>query len=205
MLPFSVFTSWKDHIMFRNFITVGIGLLVLIQPVRAQTATPAAPPSAAAVEANKLFQSQKWSEAVVAYEALTKAEPTNGIAWYRWGLSLNNLNKPKEAVPVLEKAVEFLRGPQAMYLLGSTYAKLNEKDKAFESLSQAATVGFAQLVRLQNDPSLSNLRDDARYVKLVEDVRRTAYPCLASEKAKQLNFWVGEWELQINGQSVGTS
>ena len=186
-------------------------LLVTIQTVAAQT-TPTAnqtantnQPSPAAVVANTLFQNQKWDEAVVAFEALTKAEPTNGMAWYRYGAVLTNLNRYADAIKPLQKAVEILRGPQAFYMLGSTYARLNDKEKAFENLNAAAAAGFAALVRLQNDTNLSSLKDDARFQKLVEAVRNTAYPCQASAKSHEFDFWVGEWDVQIAGQTVGTN
>jgi hypothetical protein len=196
--------------MLRYFViagTLAIALLVIIHPAIGQTQPTPAPaqPSPAAIEAGKLFQSQKWPEALIAFEALTKTEPTNGMAWYRLGASLGNLNKHQEAVAPLKKAVEILQGPQAMYLLGSTYARLNDKDKAFESLTQAVTAGFAALLRLENDASLASLREDPRYQKLVESVRRKAFPCHSSEKARQLDFWVGEWDVQVNGQTIGTN
>ncbi len=187
--------------------TLAFALFVLTQPISAQTASaPATPqPSQAAIEAAKLFQSQKWPEAVTAYTALTKAEPENGQAWVRLGSSLISLDKYQEAVEPLRKAVEILKGPQAMYLLGSAYAKLNEKDKAFENLTAASNAGFGQLARLENDPNLAALRSDPRYSKLVESVRRAAYPCQSSEKARQFDFWVGEWDVQVSGQTVGVN
>lgn len=188
-----------------KYLSFAFLFLLLTQTLAAQTTAPTtnAQPSAAATAAAKLYQEQKWAEAITAYTALTKSEPENGTAWFRLGSSLTNLNKYQEAIEPLKKAVEVLRGPQAMYLLGATYAKLNEKDKAFETLNQASTAGFSGLTRLQNDPNLASLRDDPRYSKLVESVRNTAYPCLNSEKAKQFDFWVGEWDVQVNGQTVG--
>lgn len=186
---------------FKAPATLAFVLFVLFQPLSAQTTTPQ--PSEASVAAARLFQDQKWAEAVTAYTNLTKTEPANGMAWYRLGSSLSNLNKYEEAVEPLKKAVEILRGPQAMYSLGAAYARLKDKDRAFEVLTQASTAGFAGLARLENDPNLANLRDDPRYTKLVEMVRNAAYPCLNSEKAKQFDFWVGEWDVQVNGQTVG--
>ena len=185
-----------------------IVFVMAVQPLFAQNQTPnqsASQPSPAAVAAGKLFQEQKWSEAAAAYEALTKAEPQNGQAWYRLGASLNSLNQHEKAVAPLQKAVEILRGPVAMYTLGSTYAQLNDKEKAFTTLSQAVGAGFGQANRLQNDPNLASLRNDPRFAKLVEDVRRNSKPCEFSEKARAFDFWIGEWDVQLNGQTVGVN
>lgn len=185
---------------------VALLLLASVQILHAQN-QPATPGqlSPANIEAGKLFQSQKWVEAVAAYEAITKAEPGNGQAWYRLGASLSALNKHAEAVAPLVKAVEILKGPMAMYMLGSTYARLGEKEKALAALSEAAGAGFAQPARLQNDPSLAGLREDPRYQKIVETVGRTSRPCMFSEKAREFDFWVGEWDVQSNGTTVGTN
>ena len=179
-------------------------LFVAVQSVFAQSQT-STQPSPDAIKAAELFQNQKWAEAVVALDALTKAEPQNGMAWYRLGASLNALNKHADAISPLQRAVEILQGPMAKYLLGVTYARLNDKDKAFASLSQAADAGFAQLNRVQTDPGLASLREDPRYEKLLESIRRAGRPCEFSEKARQLDFWLGVWDVQVNGQSVGTN
>ncbi len=165
---------------------------------RAQTSSPAQ-------EAGALFQSQKWDEASKAYEALTKAEPQNGQAWLRLGVSLLNLNKPAEAVAPLQKAVEILRGPVAMYALGSAYAGMKDKEKAFEWLNKASAAGFAQPARLENDPNLAGLRDDARFKAVFEGTERNARPCKYAPEARQFDFWVGEWDVQAGGLSVGTN
>lgn len=162
-------------------------------------------PSPEAQEANKLWQAQKWEESAKAYETLTKAEPNSGQAWFRLGSSLMSLNKYDASLAPLEKAAELIPGAMAYYTVGTVYAKLNNKDKAFEFLTRAAGAGFAQRNRLNNDPLLASLRDDARFKDVVEGVDRNARPCKYAPEAKQFDFWVGEWDVQVNGQSVGTN
>jgi tetratricopeptide (TPR) repeat protein len=185
--------------MFRALTAVLAAVLTAAAAVHRQS------PSPAAQEANRLFQEQKWEEAARAYEALTQAEPGNGQAWFRRGAALVSLNRHAEAVAPLTKAVEILRGPVAMYTLGSAYAGAGDKDKAFEWLKKAAAGGFAQLGRLQNDASLVALRDDARFKEVSEATERNARPCQYSPEAKQFDFWVGEWDVQVGGQTVGTN
>ena len=57
------------------------------QQITAQT-----PQTVSIEKAFELFQSQRWEEAVKAFDALTKAEPSNGRAWYGLGLSLYSQN-----------------------------------------------------------------------------------------------------------------
>jgi tetratricopeptide (TPR) repeat protein len=178
-------------------------LLLLIDP-RAfpQTQQPSA---AAAQTANALWQAQKWEEAAKAYESLTRSEPNNGQAWFRLGSSLMSLQNFDAAVAPLAKAAEILQGPQAYYALGAAYAGTGDKAKSFESLRRAAETGFAQFERMKNDPHLAGLRDDAQFGSVMEAVERNARPCKFSPAAKQLDFWVGHWDVQVSGQSVGTN
>jgi tetratricopeptide (TPR) repeat protein len=179
------------------YLLVAAGIFAVAQ----QTATQ----SAAEQEANKFWQDQKWAEAAKAYEVLAKAQPANGQVWFRLGSSLVSLNRLEDSVLPLEKAAEILQGPMGFYTLGSVYAKLNNKDKAFDNLTKASAAGFGQINRLKNDPNLSTIRDDARFAAIVERVDRNAFPCKASPEARQLDFWVGEWDVQLNGQTVGNN
>ena len=182
-----------------------LGTLTLILLTALTVAAQSQPPSPAAQEANGLFQAQKWDEAAKAYDALTKAEPANGMAWFRLGMSLMSLNRHEAAVAPLQKAVEILRGPMAMYTLGSAYAAAGDKEKAFEWLGKANAAGFGQLRRIENDPNLARLRDDARFKSVFEGTERNARPCKYAPEAKQFDFWVGEWDVQVGGQTVGTN
>jgi tetratricopeptide (TPR) repeat protein len=163
------------------------------------------PPSPAAQEANNLWQAQKWEAAAKAYEVLTKAEPTNGQARSRLGSSLMSLNKHEAAIAALERAAELLRGPAAYFATATAHARVNNKDRAFEFLTKAAGAGFAQTSRLNSDPLLAALRDDARFKAVLEAVDRNARPCKYSPEARQFDFWVGEWDVQVGGQTVGTN
>ena len=178
--------------------------LLLIEPETiAQTQPP--PPSPAAQSANALWQAQKWEEAAKAYESLTRNEPGNGQAWFRLGSSLMSLENFESAVAPLGKAAEILKGPQAYYALGAAYARTGNRAKSFESLRRAAETGFAQFERMKNDVHLAGLRDDAQFGSVMEAVERNARPCQFSPQARQLDFWVGHWDVQLNGQSAGTN
>jgi tetratricopeptide (TPR) repeat protein len=158
-----------------------------------------------ATEADALFQSQKWADAAWAYEAVTKAEAANGRAWYRLGVSLHNLGRYEQAIAAFQKALEIGKQPQAMYSLASSYARKNEKEKAFEWLHKALNGGFAQVGLLKTDPELASLRDDARFNEVLTLADRLTRPCMFAPEYKQFDFWVGEWDVQSNGQQAGTN
>jgi tetratricopeptide (TPR) repeat protein len=155
-------------------------------------------------EANALFQAQKWAEAAKAYEAITKAEPNNGAAHSQLGSALLLMGNYSEAAQALRRAVEITASPVAMYNLACSYARLNDRDKSFDWLNKSVKAGFTSASQLTNDPDLASLREDARFKEVMELIDRTNRPCMYSEKARQFDFWVGEWVVtNPQGQQVG--
>ena len=87
-------------------------------------------------------------------------------AFARWG-------KKSEAVKLLEDVAGV---PASAYSLAGVYGALGDKDQAFEMLNQAYDEHDMQLVSLKVDPSLDDLRDDARFAEIV---RRVGLPIKA--------------------------
>lgn len=166
---------------------------------QAQTVSPAMQ------EANALFQNQKWEEASRAYEAITREQPSNALAWSRLGLSLHSTGKYDRAITAFHKAVAIGNNPSAMYNLARSYARSGDKERAFEWLGKAVNAGFAQASRLDTDSDLAALRGDARFEEVRKVAIRTATPCLALPEYKQFDFWVGEWDVMVQNQIVGTN
>ena len=162
--------------------------------------------SNATATADELYQKQDWANAIKAYQTATTAEPNNGRAWYRLGMSHHSLGQYQQAVEAMLKAEAIGHNPTVMYNLACAYARLGNKDKAFEWLNQAAQRGFGQVQTLENDPDLAGLHADARYKPLVERLRANAEPCTQIPEARQFDFWIGEWDVKgLNGQTAGYS
>ncbi|HEX8137262.1 MAG TPA: tetratricopeptide repeat protein [Pyrinomonadaceae bacterium] len=163
------------------------------------------PSGTAAQEADALFGSQKWADAARAYEAITKSEAANGRAWYRLGVALHNLGRYAQAVEAYQKALGVNQNPVGMYNLACSYARMGEKEKAFEWLTKALKAGFAQVALLKTDADLASLRDDARFTELLALGDKLTRPCAFGPEYRQFDFWVGEWDVQNNGQKAGTN
>ncbi|MEW6127959.1 MAG: tetratricopeptide repeat protein [Acidobacteriota bacterium] len=165
------------------------------------------PPSAAMADANKLFQEQKWAEAINAYQEIVKNNPTAGQAWYRLAYSLHATGKYQEAVAGYQKVLSInSKNAQAMYNLACAYSRLNEKDQAIDWLNKAINGGFPQLRAIKDDQDFDNLRNDARFQEALLTAAKIATPCLVNPEYKQFDFWVGEWEVfNPQGQRVGSS
>ncbi len=182
----------------------GFALIVLLLAgdrafSQAQAASPAMQ------EANALFQTQKWEEASRAYEAITREQPSNALAWSRLGMSLHSTGKFDRAIAAFHKAVAIGNNPFVMYNLACSYARQGDKEKSFEWLDKSVNAGFPQVTRLDNDTDLAALRSDARFEEVKKIAIRNATPCLALPEHKQFDFWVGEWDVMIQDRVVGTN
>lgn len=167
------------------------------------------PPSPAMQEADGMYQAQKWSEAARAYEAITKAEPDNGRAWLRLGVSLHQSGKYEQAIAAYQRALDKVQSQGktiAMYNLAAAYAKLNDKEKAVEWLTRLSAAGLGGVAgQLKNDEDFASLREDVRFKEVLLAADKLSRPCMYSPKSRELDFWVGEWDVSANGQRVGSS
>lgn len=183
-------------------LIVALIMLSLSQaPVRAQTAPTPAP------RADELFRAGKWAEAAAAYEAAVKAKPDDAAAWYGLASALYRLGQFAPAAEAFLKNVSLTKSPTAMFNLACVYSRAGEKDRAVEWLGRAFAPENKALYFLDlNDPDLSPLRDDPRYRALALSVDKLKNPCMYSAEARQLDFWVGEWEVfDPRGRKSGTS
>lgn len=64
------------------------------------------------------------------------------------------------------------RDPVVHYNLACSCALLGRVDEAFLALQQAIGFGYDDFAHLQRDPDLTNLRQDPRYIALLEQALR---------------------------------
>ncbi len=183
--------------MKKKIILATIIAIILVGNIFAQQ------PSPQMQAANQLVRAQKWTEAVTALEEITKTSPQNGRAWLLLGTSYHQLKQYEKAVTAYEKNIPISNNPTAMYNLACAYSRLKQTDKAFEWLEKSITGGIFG-VNLQTDEDLNNIRNDARFPKIVETLDRKTKPCMYQPESRQFDFWIGTWEaFTTQGQKAG--
>jgi tetratricopeptide (TPR) repeat protein len=114
----------------------------------------------------------RWREAAHGFAAYAEKHPTRGRAWFNLGYASLAGDRADEAAAAFRKALELgYRKPTTMYDLACSYARLDQKDAAFEWLFKALDAGFDETWTLRHDDDLDNLRGDGRYRKAVEIAR----------------------------------
>lgn len=195
-----------------NYRTPIIVLMLTALTTLSATAAPqqnnpqsvSAPSDAAAVKAaDAFFQNQDWASASQAYQAIVKSDPANRQAWYRLGYALHALGQYEAAIKAYEPLVTY-GNPVVLYNLGCAYARLGDKEKAFDWLNRSIQAGFNQPQQLGADNDLVSLHDDARFKELQAKAQANARPC-DQAAYRQFDFWVGEWDVKAGGQVAGAS
>ena len=147
-------------------------------------------------EAEKQYEAKNWQGAEVAYETITRDDPSNSLAWLHLGSSRQKLQQYEAAVAAfkhLEKDANF--AAPALYREAESLARLNRKDEALATLDKAVDAGFARLQLLQEDPDLASLRDDTGFAKTVAKADAMVHPCEHQPEYRQFDFWIGEWDV----------
>lgn len=190
----------KKHFIF---IAIFIFVLCFAQNLQAQAQQKSSMKMTAAGE---LYKQQKWQESAQALDEVLKDEPNNGRAWYMLGVSLNSLGKYGQAIAAFQKNVAIAQNPSSMYNIACIYSRLKQPDNAFEWLDKSLNNGAAWFAKLETDPDLEYIRNDARFKKTLELADRQKKPCMYSAEARQFDFWVGEWDaFNLAGQKAGTN
>ena len=157
-------------------------------------------------EADALFQKQDWAGATRAYEEIVKAEPGNGRAWYRLGASRHSQADYAGAAEAYTRCVEIGGNPTAMYNLACSLSRQGKAAEASSWLQKAAAAGMRVGEQIKTDEDLEAVRKDPGYAALQSQLRRSEFPCTEAAESRQLDFWVGEWNVHTPaGQLAGTS
>jgi tetratricopeptide (TPR) repeat protein len=187
-------------------LAVVVSVSILISGV-AEAQSPAMPEELKNAQA--LFQQQKYAEAAAAYEAIIKAEKGAKDPRSRAGIaaSLYNLQEYARALPYAQEASRMIDDaavqfeypglpPGAVWLrLARIYNKLGRSDDAFAALTTAAKYPIPNARSLEADDDLAALRSDTRWKTFWETVTSNVDPCNTAPEFRQLDFWIGEWDV----------
>ncbi len=158
-------------------------------------------------QANAAWEAKDWESAAKLYEELSKQKDAPPRVWLRLGGSLRALGKYEQALAAFQKATESGAGPFAEYGKAATYTGMKDIERAFAALDAAVQQGYADAAALSADPNLAALHGDPRFEKAVEQAKRNARPCAFVKENRQLDFWLGEWDVSTTqgGVPAGTS
>ncbi len=158
-------------------------------------------------QADTLLNRESWAEAAALYEEVLQNDAAEQV-WnnFRLGQCYRQLEQNEKAKAAYRQSIAKGDLPYAKFQLGMLFAKLGQSDSAFHHLDLAVDGGLTVLSYFEDNESLDAYRKDARYTKLVEKIDRQNRPCQYEPKAREFDFWIGDWKVyNPTGQQVGTN
>lgn len=180
------------------------GIAFALAAVPLHNAAAQAPDSARAASH---YAAGRWSEAAQAYSALARRDTTSVMNWYRYGVALDELGRHADAVGALRRALSapapFVN--QVHYRLAKAYAGAAAQDSAFAHLESAAAGGFRLWEAVRDDRDFAPMRNDARFTRALARLENNRFPCRQRPVSRQLDYWVGDWNVVNGTTQLGTN
>lgn len=128
-------------------------------------------------------------------------------AVYAEAVKAHQAGTPREAIALYERALAMgLNNPAARYNLACAQALAGDREAALANLEKVVARGWDDGDAIAKDADLASLRGEARFAAVIAAARRNKAPCQAAPEFRQLDFWVGEWDvLDASGQRIGGS
>ena len=139
-----------------------------------------------------MIRDEEFEAAAELLKELVKEAPKNDLVWFQYGYALHASGELDEAIKAHKKTVSLKKrmAPIAQYNLGCAYSLKKDVDKAFEALTKAVDMGYADIEQFESDDDLRAIRDDDRYDELIVHVEKKQKEMLKKfremqEKAKE--------------------
>ena len=170
----------------------------------------AAAQAPALTKADELFQARRWADAEAAYIAILAGDSTASMAWYRLGrLSLEGKNDPRTALTRFQAALRhgFMPAYFANLGIARAHTMLGQSNDAIAILEKLANNSFSQPDAITGDSIFARLASHAKYVGIVQQMKRNVEPCEHMPEARQFDFWIGSWDVFApnGGMQLGTN
>lgn len=182
--------------MRNALFAVSCGAVITCLGVRAGLATP---PTIG--DAEKLVSEGKFAQAASMFEAIAADDPTNGVAVVRRARVLMLAGEVDRGIELATEATKRQDLPgRAFFVLGVGKMMKGDRAGAIDALERAQAMGFNHAQVFRNDPVLAPLRGDKRYEAVVAAALRASI----TPEQKQLDFWIGTWDVYVrNGKKIG--
>src|SRR5689334_12934218 len=146
--------------------------------------------TSADARADTAFQQRSWQAAADAYGAIAKAQPNNGMAWFRLATSLDQLLRAKEAIDAYDHAVRLgFQRARAEYRMAVLYATSGDSKTAMDHLTSVAPM-LPDPTMLDKEPAFASLRAMPEFGAIKQKAEAARFPCRTDHT---FDFWVGDF------------
>jgi tetratricopeptide (TPR) repeat protein len=189
----------------RPFALAAILVLAML-PLATPAVAALAPDADRLLLADSLYTAGRWADAAPIYREMTVAAPEVARHWARYGACLHNLGIFDDAVRALTRAEAISHNPVVMFNLACALARAGRPDDALDWLTKASQNGFTNAASVESDEDLASLKSHPRWNDVWSGIDRQARPCAYDDRYRQLDFWIGSWDVKTaQGQPAGSS
>lgn len=151
------------------------------------------------------FNNREFLKVIETGKKQLKSNPKDSMANYYMGFSYANLGKHKKAIENFKIAKNSgLKGPYLLLWLAKSYATENDNENALNELMALDSTQVAFTNQL-SDSVFDNIRTRAVFKKIENNMYKRANPCKFNDKYRKFDFWIGEWDVYVNGQKIAES
>ena len=149
--------------------------------------------------ASKLVRQGELKKAEKVLSELVKNESRNHQAWFLLGFVFHSQEKLKLAESAYKNSIEIGKNSDAIYNLAAVYARMGKIDKSLDWLEKFIKLRKITSFYLRKvDGDFRVLRNHPRFKKILETIKPNDSPCMNLKEARQLDFWVGAWNVLDN-------
>jgi hypothetical protein len=138
---------------------------------------------------------------------LLNLAPDDGASHYQIGvLLMDNDGDLTEAITHFEHARDLEFQPSGVaYRLSRIYARTGRKEDALTQMEVLAASGFSLPSYIEGHADYESVRGEARFTAALGTIQAARFPCMADDRHRAFDFWIGEWTVTANGQFAGTN
>ena len=150
------------------------------------------------------YNNQKWEAAAKNYLKYLKKNDGDSSDWYNLAISKSRLEEYNDAVKYFEEAKSRNYNKQFIYVgISKAYAAAKDEANMMSTLKKGSEDGLVTYAILTSDPAFASYQQSAEFKSILKKVELNAYPCLSDENCRHFDFWLGEWDVYVNGNKVG--
>ncbi|MEQ8472985.1 MAG: tetratricopeptide repeat protein [Marinoscillum sp.] len=156
--------------------------------------------------ADENYHNEKWQDAAKGYLKHVEKNEKDSSAWYRLAYCQYKLGEYNLSLKNFDKALatNFFPG-YTLYNKAKVYTRMENEDQAYAALNEAVSKGFSNFTMLKDDDEWSNYQSSEQFAAIIQRTRENAFPCLTSEVQRHFDFWIGKWDVMVNGNKVGVN
>ena len=163
-----------------------------------------------ATQQSKLEQAQaaaaagEHANAIALWQAHLEESPDDGSAHYQLANSAFTEGRYDIAQTHYRRAIDLGFQPLgAQWRLARIDMRLEQPDQALDKIQKLGESGFPMPQLVAGEADFAPISENPVFLAALEAMNAARYPCKSSADHRAFDFWIGEWDVTMNGAAAG--